>query len=94
MNEQLKTRQEHDNAEDEFAVALYEDDPNPGETVGHVPKEMSRIFWQLFCSTIGRVCMKLLAQRDVHHWCKVAQVKSMDDNCGEWVECVGMVLRR
>ena len=35
MNEQLKTRQEHDNAEDEFAVALYEDDPNPEETVGH-----------------------------------------------------------
>ena len=23
-----------------------------------------------------------------------AQVKSMDDNCGEWVECMGVVSRR
>ena len=45
VKEQLKTRQKHNNAENEFAVAVYEDDPNPGETVGHVPKEMSRIFW-------------------------------------------------
>ena len=21
-------------------------------------------------------------------------VKSMDDNCGEWVECMGVVIRR
>ena len=44
VNEQLKARQEPENAEDRFAVAVYKDDANPEETVGHVPKEMSRIF--------------------------------------------------
>ena len=24
------------------------------------------------------------------HYTKYAQVKSMDDNCGEWVECMGV----
>ena len=30
----------------------------------------------------------------VIHTLNFAQVKSMDDNCGEWVECMGVVSRR
>ena len=30
----------------------------------------------------------------VIHTFNFAQVKSMDDNCGEWVECMGVVSRR
>ena len=30
----------------------------------------------------------------VIHTLNFAQVKSMDDNCGEWVECMGLVSRR
>ena len=32
------------------------------------------------------VCV--IEQPCVHMWC--AQVQSMDDNCGEWVECMGV----
>ena len=39
VNKQLKTRQEQEKPKDRFAVAVYKDDPNPVETVGHVPKE-------------------------------------------------------
>ena len=45
VTEHLKPRQEPANAEDRFAVAVYKDDPIPGQIVGHVPKERNRICW-------------------------------------------------
>ena len=30
----------------------------------------------------------------VIHTLNLCKVKSMDDNCGEWVECMGMISRR
>ena len=46
--EELPTQQEHSNPEDHYAVAIAK--PPMRNTVGHVPKEISRICWHF----IGR----------------------------------------
>ena len=48
LHECLQTRQDLGNAEDEFAVRVIKNDPaslNPELTVGHVPRELSRLCW-------------------------------------------------
>ena len=76
VHEQLNTRQEHDNPEDQFAVAVIRD-PSPGQTVGHVPKEMSRIFWhflqhdgEIMCEVTGAKRRSPLVQGGLEIPCK------------------------
>ena len=50
VHEELKTKQEHGNSTDQFAVAVYKESTPAGgsgtaNTVGHLPKEISRVCW-------------------------------------------------
>ena len=60
MNEVLQTRQEIGNPEDEHAVAVVKTSDAGERTVGHVPKELSRICWgflhndgEIICTVTG-----------------------------------------
>ena len=66
MHEQLRTRQEPGNPEDQYAVAVVKDSDSSSSTtgrtmvVGHVPKEIFRICWfflqhdgEIQCEVIG-----------------------------------------
>ena len=77
VTEQLKTRQEPANAEDRFAVAVYKDDPIPGQIVGHVPKERNRICWyflqhdgEIACDVTGPKRRSPLAEGGLEIPCK------------------------
>ena len=41
-----------------------------------------------------RKSIYLLKTTPSSHTHRFSKVKSMDDNCGEWVECMGVVSRR
>ena len=41
LNAKHSTQQEHGNTEDQYAVAIINND----DVVGHVPKELSQTFW-------------------------------------------------
>ena len=58
IGEQLQATPDHDNTEDRFAVALTNDD----ETVGHVPREQSKILWY-FLSHGGKVTAEVTGRR-------------------------------
>ena len=57
LNAEHSTQQEHGNTEDQYAVAIINNDV----VVGHVPKELSQTFWffierggEISCKTTGR----------------------------------------
>ena len=65
LHEWLQTRQELGNAEDEYAVGVIKSDPsslNSELTVGHVPRELSRIFWY-FIQNDGEITCEIIASR-------------------------------
>ncbi len=65
IGEQLLTKQENGNPEDSFAVGVIKDDT----VIGHVPRELSRIFWHFIqrggyisCEISGRRQRSVLLQ--------------------------------
>ena len=58
IGEQLQATQDDDNTEDRFAVALTKNN----QTVGHVPREQSRILWY-FLSHGGKLTAEVTGRR-------------------------------
>ena len=58
IGEQLQSTREDGNSEDKFAIALTKDDV----TIGHVPREQSRILWH-FLSHGGKLTAEVSGRR-------------------------------
>ena len=65
LNAEYSTNQEHGNAEDQYAVAVINND----QVVGHVPRELSQTFWyfieregEIICKVTGRRQRSVLLQ--------------------------------
>ena len=82
IHEQLTTNQDHGNAEDQFAVAVCKVDsttaPPSNVTVGHVPREISRICWyfiehdgEILCTVTGSKRRSRLVQGGLEIPCKL-----------------------
>lgn len=78
LNEQLKTCQEHGNAEDLFAVAVWKEDTTGDLKVGHVPREIARICWyflehdgEIVCTVTGNRRRSPLVQGGLEIPCKL-----------------------
>ena len=58
IGEKIHAEQELDNAVDKFAEKVVKDN----ETVGHLPREYSRILWY-FIARGGKICMEVTGRR-------------------------------
>ena len=65
LNAEYSTSQEHGNIEDQYAVAVINND----QVVGHVPRELSQTFWyfieregEIICKVTGRKQRSALLQ--------------------------------
>lgn len=84
VGEELQTRQELGNREDAHAVAIIKN-TDKGETIiGHVPRELSRIFWyflendgEIFCIIVGNRRRSELAQGGLEVECTYKFVGKM-----------------
>lgn len=57
VNTEHSTQQEHGNTEDQYAVAI----TNNNDVVGHLPRELSQMFW--FIKRGGEISCKITAVR-------------------------------
>ncbi len=72
LNAEYSTNQEHENAEDQYAVAVINND----QVVGHVPRELSQTFWyfieregEIICKVTGRRQRSVLLQGGMEILC-------------------------
>lgn len=67
LHERLQTRQDLGNTKDQYAVAVCKSDgstaaPTSPRTVGHVPREFSRLFWY-FLEKGGEITCQITGNR-------------------------------